>query len=82
MFVEEGNFCKDNSLFLKTLNKKAFKDEYDWITTDEKTHSPITYPVAVLKNSQKQEKAKAFEDFLLSEDGQSILEKYGFKKAN
>ena len=52
------------------------------LTTDEKTHSPITYPVAVLKNSKKQEKAKAFEDFLLSEDGQSILEKYGFKKAN
>ena len=52
------------------------------LTTDEKTHSPIIYPVAVLKNSKKQEKAKAFEDFLLSEDGQSILEKYGFKKAN
>lgn len=52
------------------------------LTTNEDTHSAINYPVAVLKASEKQDKAKAFEDFLLSEDGQSILEKYGFKKAN
>lgn len=52
------------------------------LTTDEDSHSPITYPIAVLKSSEKQDKAKAFEDFLLSDDGQSILEKYGFKKAN
>lgn len=51
-------------------------------TTEADTHSPINYPVAVLKASKKQEKAKAFEDFLLSEDGQAILEKHGFKKAN
>lgn len=52
------------------------------LTTDEDSHSPITYPIAVLKASEKQDKAKSFEDFLLSDDGQSILEKYGFKKAN
>lgn len=51
-------------------------------TTKEDTHSAINYPVAVLKASENQDKSKAFEDFLLSEDGQSILEKYGFKKAN
>ena len=51
-------------------------------TTEADTHSPINYPIAVLKASEKQDKAKAFEDFLLSDDGQVILEKYGFKKAN
>ncbi len=51
-------------------------------TTESDSHSPINYPIAVLKASEKQEKAKAFEDFLLSADGQTILEKYGFKKAN
>ncbi|WP_455538542.1 molybdate ABC transporter substrate-binding protein [Terrisporobacter sp.] len=51
------------------------------LTTDKDTHSAINYPVAVLKASEKQDKAKAFEDFLLSSDGQAILEKYGFKKA-
>ena len=51
-------------------------------TTEVDSHSPINYPIAVLKSSEKQDKAKAFEDFLLSADGQTILEKYGFKKAN
>lgn len=48
VFVEEGNFCKDNSLFLKTLNKKAFKDEYDWITTDEKTQKKEKYRIKII----------------------------------
>lgn len=52
------------------------------LTTDDDTHSAINYPVAIMKESKKQDKAKAFEDFLLSDDGQAILEKYGFKKAN
>lgn len=51
-------------------------------TTEADSHSPINYPIAVLKSSEKQDKAKTFEDFLLSADGQTILEKYGFKKAN
>lgn len=51
-------------------------------TTEADTHSAINYPIAVLKASENQDKAKAFEDFLLSDDGQTILEKYGFKKAN
>ena len=52
------------------------------LTTDEDIHSAINYPIAVLKESKNQNKAKAFEDFLLSDDGQAILENYGFKKAN
>lgn len=52
------------------------------LTTDEDTHSAINYPIAVLKASEKQEQAKVFENFLLTSDGQAILEKYGFKKAN
>ena len=52
------------------------------LTTDEDTHSAINYPIAVLKESKNQNKAKAFEDFLLSDDGEAILENYGFKKAN
>ncbi len=52
------------------------------LTIDAHTHSPINYPIAVLKASKNQDKAKSFEDFLLSKEGQEILEKYGFKKAN
>lgn len=51
------------------------------LTTDKDTHSEIAYPVAVLKESKQAEAAQQFEDFLLSEEGQNILEKYGFNKA-
>lgn len=49
--------------------------------TSEDTHSPITYPVAVIKNTRNDEEAKKFEEFLLSEKGQTIFEKYGYKTA-
>ena len=51
------------------------------LTTDEDTHSEIAYPIAVLKDSKQSDAAKQFEDFLLRDAGQAILEKYGFKKA-
>lgn len=51
-------------------------------TTKEDSHSPIVYPVAVIKDSKKIEEAKKFEEFLLSDKGQDILSKYGYKSAN
>ena len=48
-------------------------------TISEECHSPITYPVAVIKDSQNTDAAKAFEDFLFTEEAQNILKKYGYK---
>ena len=48
-------------------------------TISEEYHSPITYPVAVIKDSQNTDAAKAFEDFLFTEEAQNILKKYGYK---
>ncbi|MCQ2969628.1 MAG: molybdate ABC transporter substrate-binding protein [Clostridium sp.] len=48
-------------------------------TIAEEYHSPITYPVAVIKNSKKTDIAKAFEDFLFTKEAQDIFEKYGYK---
>ena len=50
------------------------------LTTDEDTHSEIAYPVAVLKDSKQAKVAQQFEDFLLSDKAQNILEKHGFNK--
>lgn len=46
---------------------------------DQSTHSPIKYPLAVIKDSARAQTAKEFTDFVLSAAGQSILRKYGFK---
>ena len=48
-------------------------------TISEEYHSPITYPVAIVKDSDDIDAAKAFEDFLFTDEAQEIFEKYGYK---
>ncbi|WP_252254249.1 molybdate ABC transporter substrate-binding protein [Clostridium sp. ZBS12] len=48
-------------------------------TISEESHSPITYPIAIIKNTSKQEASKQFEDFLFTDDAKNIFEKYGYK---
>lgn len=50
------------------------------LTTDDDSYSEIAYPVAVLKDSKQAKVAQQFEDFLLSNKAQNILEKHGFNK--
>ncbi len=47
-------------------------------TAPEGSHVPIIYPVAVLKDSKNPDAAKAFVQFLSSEEGKAVFEKYGF----
>lgn len=45
---------------------------------DQASHSPIVYPMAVLKRSKNPEAAKAFVQYLSSSPAQAVLRKYGF----
>ena len=49
--------------------------------TPQDSHSPITYPVAVIKGSKQVEAAKRFEEFLISDKAQNILKEFGYKSA-
>jgi molybdate transport system substrate-binding protein len=49
-------------------------------TAPEDSHDPILYPIAVVRASGRQEAARAFIDAVMSDDGQRILEKYGFNR--
>ncbi|GIN22329.1 MAG TPA: molybdate ABC transporter substrate-binding protein [Bacillus bacterium] len=49
-------------------------------TVDESLHDPIIYPGAVLAETKHEKEAEEFLKFLGTEEAQSILEKYGFKK--
>lgn len=46
---------------------------------DEKTHTPIVYPVGVIKASTHPKEAMLFYDYLQSKEAMKIFEKYGFK---
>jgi len=50
-------------------------------TADEQTHAPIIYPVGILKDSQHRTEAKAFYQFLQSDDAMKVFKDYGFKGA-
>lgn len=42
---------------------------------------PISYPIALLKESKSKDMGRKFIDFVTGEEGQAILAKYGFKKS-
>lgn len=48
-------------------------------TISENYHSPIAYPVSIIKSTSKEDAAKQFEDFLFTDEAKNIFEKYGYK---
>ncbi|MFG6494667.1 molybdate ABC transporter substrate-binding protein [Fictibacillus sp. UD] len=49
-------------------------------TANEQTHSPIVYPVGVIKDSSHQKEAKEFYEFLKKEESIKTFEDNGFKQ--
>ena len=43
-------------------------------------HQPVSYPIALLKDSKNKQDAQKFLDFIFSDQGTSILTKHGFTK--
>jgi molybdate transport system substrate-binding protein len=50
-------------------------------TAPEDSHSPVIYPVAILKGSKEADEAKRFLDFLGGTKVQEVFAKYGFEPA-
>ena len=47
-------------------------------TADPETHTPIIYPVGIIKDSKNYEEAKEFYSYLQSDDALKVFQKYGF----
>jgi molybdate transport system substrate-binding protein len=50
------------------------------IEVDERLHQPIVQAIAVVKDSLQQEAARRFVEFVLSEKGQTLLERFGYRR--
>lgn len=48
-------------------------------TAPEDSHSPVIYPLAIIKNSKNVEDAKKFADFLAGPQATEVFKKYGFQ---
>ena len=47
-------------------------------TADPETHTPIIYPVGIIKDSKNYEEAKEFYSYLQSDDALKVFQEYGF----
>lgn len=47
-------------------------------TADTATHTPIIYPIGIIKDSKQYEAAKEFYKYLQSKEAAEVFEKYGF----
>lgn len=56
------------------------KSEGRTVEVDERLHQPIDQALALVKASGKQEAARRFADFVLSAEGQALLERYGYRR--
>ena len=74
-YVETGNV--DAGIVYQTDAKLSDKIKVI-ATAPETSHSPIIYPIAVLKDSKSTEAAKMFVQFLFSDEAKVVFEKYGF----
>ncbi len=65
--------------FVFATDAAIMKDKVQVMET-LKTTEPVTYPIALVQPVGRNDKAQAFQDFVLSETGQQVLAKYGFAK--
>lgn len=55
-------------------------DKGNWVSVADSLYAPINQALVVLKNDRAMEdEVKGFIEFVLSEEGQAILQKYGYK---
>lgn len=73
--VESGNA---DAGVVYTTDARTSKQVKVVATAPENLHSPIVYPVAVLKNSKNISAAREYVQFLSSNPAKSIFKKYGF----
>jgi molybdate transport system substrate-binding protein len=75
-YVATGN--ADVALLPRSLVRQG---EGQAIEVDARLHQPINQSLAVIKSSGKQEAARLFSQYILSPEGQALLERYGYERA-
>lgn len=78
-YVETGNV---DAGIVYITDAKQSKRVQVVATAAANLHSPIVYPVAVLKRSKNPAIAREFVQFLSSDRARAVFEKYGFKMAS
>jgi molybdate transport system substrate-binding protein len=78
-YVETGNV--DAGIVYSTDAQSSSKVKVV-ATAPAKSHAPVVYPVAVIKDSKNAAAARRFVDFLSGPHGRAVFQKYGFGLAS
>ena len=57
------------------------RDSVEVVEIPDEVNVVATYPIAALRSSKNSEMARAWVDLVLSDEGQDVLEEYGFERA-
>lgn len=74
--VADIGMIAKSSLYSPKL--KRFKEEENWIEVNPKLYTPIKQGIVILKNAKDNKAAKAFYDFILSDNAKKIFKNYGY----
>lgn len=78
-YVASGN--ADAGIVYAT-DAKVSQDVSVVATAPDSSHSPVVYPVAILKSSKSPDAAKSFLEFLTGEKSRAVFVKFGFLSTN
>jgi len=67
----------DAAMLPRSLVKEG---EGKLIEVDERLHAPIDQAMAVVRASKRQDAARRFVEFVMGEEGQSVLKSFGYEK--
>jgi len=65
-----------SSLYSDTMQK--YQENRHWIAIDRALYEPIKQGIVILKRAKDNKEAKAFYDFILSNEAKAILKRYGY----
>lgn len=65
--------------FVFATDASIMKDKVSVVQSLE-TVTPVTYPIALVKRDGRNPLAQAYQDYILSVEGQAVLAKYGFSQ--
>ncbi|MCB9195502.1 MAG: molybdate ABC transporter substrate-binding protein [Flavobacteriales bacterium] len=78
-----NTFIKSEAVDIGITSYSTIKDEQNeglgtWMKLNQNYYSPIQQDLCILRNSRQSEKVEQFVNFVLSDKGKVILEKYGY----
>jgi len=77
--AERASKCVENNPF-NTVVQRFRGGAEGSVVTAQPTQEPVSYPIAVAASGPQKVEAKRFVQYVLSAQGQGVLNKYGFKK--